>query len=118
MPPPGTINNKTKGKNMSEQVYCIDEPNAVTIKITGAAFDNLKRITEIFNAWDENELTPGEFIQEQFIEREQAFMNLETPNPGKYQSTMPGALCDIYHDAPDVEELRAAFVNDGFAVQS
>lgn len=103
---------------MNEQIYCIDEPNAVTIKITGAAFDNLKRITEIFNAWDENELTPAEFIQEQYIERECMLMNLDTRKPGEYESTMPGALCDIYHNAPDIEELRAAFVDDGFAVQS
>lgn len=102
---------------MSKAIYTIDEPNAVSIKITGAAFENLKRITEIFNKWDQNELTPAELIQEQFIEREQAFMNLDTPNPGMYQSTMPGALCDIYNNAPDVDALRAAFIGNGFSVQ-
>ncbi len=109
---------KQRNNNMGEQIYTIDEPNAVTIKITGAAFDNLKRITEIFNAWDENDFTPGELITEKFINDIQVFVNLDTRNPGKYQTTMPGALCDMYQSEPDVDALRAAFVDDGFAVQS
>ena len=103
---------------MNNTIICTDEPNAVTVKITGKTFDNLKRIAEIFNAWDENDLTPAEFFFRHIIAPAEYVMHLDEPNPGEYIQTLPGSLCDAYGDAPDIEELRKAFIDAGFAVQS
>jgi hypothetical protein len=103
---------------MNNTIICTDEPNAVTVKITGKAFDNLKRIAEIFNAWDENDLTPAELLYRSVIAPDDSIMTLDEPKPDKYATTLPGSLCDAYGDAPDVEELRKAFIDAGFAIQS
>lgn len=103
---------------MNNTIICTDEPNAVTVKITGAAFENLKRITSIFNKWDDAQMTPAEFLFEHEIKPNQQLMNLAEQNAGEFNTTLPGAVCDLYYRAPDVNELRAAFSDAGFAVVS
>ena len=48
---------------MSKQngITYTDEPNAVTIRITGKAYANLRKIADIMNAasWTENDYTPA-----------------------------------------------------------
>lgn len=103
---------------MTKSIECFDEPNAVVIKITGAAFENLKRITEVFNRWDNAEYSPAEFLFEHEIKTNQPLTHLAETDPGEYHSTLPGAVCQIYWKAPDVEKLREAFAEAGLAVRS
>ncbi len=103
--------------NGTDDIYCTDEPNAVTVTIGGKAFENLKRITEIFNAWDENNMTPAELFAREFIERDEKFVNLSEKQPGGFGQTAAGAVCAVYGNAPDVDDLRTAFSRAGFSFQ-
>lgn len=101
---------------MNNNIICTDETNAVVVKITGAAFENLKRITDIFNKWNDTRMTPAEFLFENEIETNEQLMTLENPNPGGYETTLPGMVCEMYSDAPTVNHLRKAFTDAGFSV--
>ena len=104
---------------MSKQndITYTDEPNAVTIRITGKAFANLKEITAIFNKWDEADNTPADIVRKFMCGDEWLYLDEKKPEPLLLPQTLAGMMCDAYHGETDTPELEAAFEAAGFSTQ-
>lgn len=105
-----------KQKHTQPPVSFTDEPNAVTIRITGAAFENVKEIAAIFNKWDEGDNTPANIV-DRFVCIGDWWTELDKKKPEYSGQTLAGMICDAFHDEPDMPELEAAFEAAGFSTQ-
>lgn len=94
-----------------------DEPNAVTIRITGEAFDNLKTITEVFNRWDNADNTPADIVLKFMCGDEWLYLDEKKPEVLSHPQTLAGMICDAYSEEADMPELESAFEAAGFSVQ-
>lgn len=91
-----------------------DEPNAVTIRITGEAFKNLAKIAEIFNAWDKADNTPADIVG-RFACFGDHWRSLYRKETTPYETGLAGLMCDCFSHYEDMPELEAAFEREGFS---
>lgn len=104
---------------MSKQndITYTDEPNAVTIRITGNAYANLKEITAIFNKWDNASNTPADIVRQFMCDDEWRYLDEKKPEALALPQTLAGMMCDAYHGEADMPELEVAFEAAGFSTQ-
>ena len=102
-------------KDNGQPLNFTDEPNAVTIRITGAAFKNLKEIADIFNAWDNADNTPADIVKNHLCESD-GWKHLAEKNPQGYVQTLAGGICSDYDEA-EAADLAQAFKAAGFSVE-
>jgi len=101
-------------RNSEPTITFTDQPNAVTIRIAGKAFDNLKEITAIFNKWDEGDNTPAD-IARRFLCAGDDWGCLDEKQPEPFNQTLPGMICDAFSKEPDMPKLERAFKAAGFS---
>lgn len=89
-------------------IECIDEPNAVTIRISGAAFEQLKKIAAALNKWDDADNTPADIVSQYLCDSDEWTALGAGQSPAASQ-TLAGIICGYYRKAPDVGELESAF---------
>ena len=89
--------------------------DSVTIMVSGKAFENVRELTSIFNAWDKNHLTPAGYILEHMLDcdwwdgLEEKESNFGFPNAA-------GMLVGKFDRCEDIGELRAALESAGFGI--
>lgn len=91
----------------------------VSLVIEGAAYENLVLAAKVFNEWDGNDLTPGEFLWSEHLELEDWLTVLGSPLPQPKKAffqTLAGLVCDIYQGEADVGRLRRAFEGAGLSL--
>jgi len=112
---------KRNEKNRASTTHGVsytETASGVTLTIEGAAFENLKEITSIFNAWDGTEHTPAEMIWRECFAASEMLMRLGEKKPDAcVGETLPSVLCDNFREAPDVGELAEAFQAVGFNIE-
>ena len=109
--------NTTTDTTTAAAIEFSNEPNGVTIRITGKAFTNLKEITEIFNRWDEADNTPADIVREFMCSDEWHYLDEKKPETLLLPQTLAGGIVDLYHDCKDATQLEEAFKAAGFSTQ-
>lgn len=95
-----------------------DEPNAVTIRISGKAFENLREIAAIFNRWDEGNNTPADIARRFMCDGEEwRWLDEKKPDATFMPQTLCGLICDCFSECDDMPELEKAFETAGVSVQ-
>ena len=94
-----------------------DEPNAVTIRITGKAFANLKEIAAILNKWDEADNTPADIAHQFMCGDEWLYLDEKKPEALALPQTLAGGIVCAYDECEDMPQLRKAFEAAGFSTQ-
>lgn len=103
----------------ARSVEFTDEPNAVTIRISGAAYANLKEIAAIFTKWQVDEQnTPADIVR-RFLCNNDDWLYLDEKNPDapSKPQTLAGRICCAFDNCEDEPQLEAAFNAAGFNTQ-
>ena len=109
-------NENTVAYEIGDGITATDAPQAVTIKIEGRALENLRRLAEVYGAWDGlPDLTPAELIARYFGD-DQALATLARKDQPKEVDSLAGKIVSMHEDADDADALEADFVAAGFAV--
>lgn len=99
-------------------VVFANEADAVTVRITGQAFKNLKELAKIFGKWRGEPCTPAELLGIH-LNCDPGFNNIDEKKPMNGEQTIAGCLVELQEDdepEKEVRKLEAAFKKAGFAI--